>query len=143
LKEKIHTHSNAEGVERIIEEARRTKEGFFMANLVDFDVNFGHRQDPGGFAKALSEFDSSLPDLLGCLDEGDMLMVTADHGNDPTDQSTDHSREYVPILCSVKGGKKGIDLGTRTTFADAGKTVAEFFGVPNSLAGTSFLSMVK
>lgn len=143
LKEKIHTHSNAEGVERIIEEACRTKEGFFMANLVDFDVNFGHRQDPEGFAKALEEFDSSLPALLGSLEEGDMLMVTADHGNDPTDQSTDHSREYVPILCSLKGGRKGIDLGTRSTFADAGKTVAEFFGVPNSLAGTSFLSMVQ
>jgi len=143
LSAKIHTHSNAEGVEQIVNQAGRMKSGFIMANLVDFDVLFGHRQDAEGFAKALQEFDSSLPAILDCLNEGDMLMITADHGNDPTDQSTDHSREYVPILCSLKGGKKGVDLGIRRTFADAGKTVAEFFGVPNSLAGTSFLSMVR
>ena len=142
LKVKIHTHSNAEGIGTILEQASQMGNGFLMANLVDFDMIFGHRQDAEGFAKALREFDSSLPALLGCLKEGDMLILTADHGNDPTDQSTDHSREYVPLLCSAQGGKKGVDLGTRKTFADAGKTVADFFGVPNSLAGTSFLSMV-
>lgn len=142
LKVKIHTHSNAEGIEQILEQAGSMESGLLMANLVDFDMLFGHRQDPEGFAKALKEFDLALPDLLECLKEGDLLILTADHGNDPTDQSTDHSREYVPLLCYCRDGKKGVDLGTRKTFADAGKTIAEFFGVSNSLAGTSFLSMV-
>jgi len=142
LNVKIHTHSNAEGIERILEQAGSMERGLLFANLVDFDMLFGHRQDPGGFAQALTEFDTALPSLLDCLKERDLLILTADHGNDPTDKSTDHSREYVPLLCYSKGGKKGVDLGTRKTFADAGKTVADFFEVPNSLAGTSFLSMV-
>lgn len=142
LKEKIHTRSNAEGIERIVEKAGEMRSGFLMANLVDFDMLFGHRQDPRGFAEALQEFDSSLPSIIECLAEGDLLILTADHGNDPTDDSTDHSREYVPLLCYTKGGQEGIDLGLRTSFADAGKTVADFFGITNSLAGTSFLSMV-
>ena len=142
LKVKIHTHSNAEGIDQILEQAGSMESGLLMANLVDFDMLFGHRQDPEGFAKALKEFDRALPALLECLKDGDLLMLTADHGNDPTDQSTDHSREYVPLLCYSRNGKKGVDLGTRNTFADAGKTIAEFFGVSNSLAGTSFLSMV-
>ncbi len=142
LQEKIHTRSNAEGMERIIEKAGEAGNGLVMANLVDFDMLFGHRQDPEGFAGALREFDSGLPAIIECLNEGDLLILTADHGNDPTDQSTDHSREYVPLLCYAKGGKEGVDLGTRSSFADAGKTVTEFFEVPNSLAGSSFLSMV-
>ena len=142
LNVKIHTHSNAEGIDQILEQAGSMESGLLMANLVDFDMLFGHRQDPEGFAKALKEFDRALPALLECLKDGDLLMLTADHGNDPTDQSTDHSREYVPLLCYSRNGKKGVDLGTRNTFADAGKTIAEFFGVSNSLAGTSFLSMV-
>ena len=142
LKVKIHTRSNTEGIEQILRHAGRMESGLLMANLVDFDMLFGHRQDPEGFAKALREFDLSLPALLDCLKEGDLLILTADHGNDPTDQSTDHSREYVPLLCYARNGKKGVNLGTRKTFADAGKTIAEFFEVSNSLAGTSFLSLV-
>lgn len=113
-----------------------------MANLVDFDTLYGHRQDAAGFAGALSEFDRAVPDILDCLREDDLLLIMADHGNDPTDQSTDHSREYVPVLCFSPSGKRGVDLGVRSSFSDAGKTVAEYFGIPNSLAGESFLSMV-
>lgn len=142
LKEKIHTDSNAKGIERILEAVRRESGAFVMANLVDFDMQFGHRQDPKGFAAALREFDEALPQILEEMGQNDLLMITADHGNDPTDNSTDHSREYVPLLCYCKSGKRGVDLGVRETFADAGKTVADFFEIRNSLAGVSFLSMV-
>lgn len=144
LKEKIHTKSNAEGIRKIVDVGRKFTSGFLIANLVDFDTLYGHRQDPGGFANALEEFDQSIPEIKGCLGEKDLLMVTADHGNDPTDRSTDHSREYVPVLCYSRTGKQGVDLGVRRSFADAGKTVAEFFGLQTSgsLAGTSFLSMI-
>lgn len=142
LKEKIHTKSNAEGIEQILKAQKKNSTAFVMANLVDFDMAYGHRQDPKGFATALKEFDAALPAIIGGLADHDLLMVTADHGNDPTDDSTDHSREYVPLLCYSKSGKRDIDLGVRDTFADAGKTVGEYFGVQNSLAGVSFLSMV-
>ncbi len=142
LKEKIHTKSNAEGIEQIRRAQKEHSTAFVMANLVDFDMAYGHRQDPKGFAAALKEFDAALPAIIGGLADQDLLMVTADHGNDPTDDSTDHSREYVPLLCYSKSGKREVDLGVRDTFADAGKTVGEYFGVQNSLAGVSFLSMV-
>lgn len=137
----IHTKTNEAGIEAIVKEGSGSS-GFIMANLVDFDTLYGHRQDPEGFGRALEEFDKSLPDIRSVLSGQDLLILTADHGNDPTDASTDHSREYVPLLVSSPSGGKGIDLGTRRTFGDAGKTVAEFFQVPNDLAGTSFLSMV-
>jgi phosphopentomutase len=112
---------------------------FIFANLVDFDVYFGHRNDPKGFAKALMEFDVSLGDFLESLHETDCLIITADHGNDPTTPSTDHSREYVPILFYRKG-YKGKNLGTRKSFSDVAKTVADYFKVENKLNGKSFLN---
>ena len=139
----ILTKSNSAGVEAIVSEGRAMTTGFIMANLVDFDMLYGHRQDPEGFGRALEEFDSALPDILSVLNKEDMLILTADHGNDPTDSSTNHSREYVPLLTYNPSGNKEVDLGTRLSFADAGKTVAEFFGVPNGLSGTSFLSMTQ
>lgn len=142
LREKIHTTSNAHGIEEIIKQGKKMSSGFLMANLVDFDMLFGHRQDAKGFARALEEFDAALPEIQNILADEDMLMLTADHGNDPTDQSTDHSREYVPVLCFSKTGKRNVNIGTRSSFADAGKTVAEFFGVAAPIAGESFLSLV-
>jgi phosphopentomutase len=119
----------------------------FFANLGDFDTLFGHRNDPAGFAGALERFDTSLPGILATIEKGDLLIITADHGNDPVSPSTDHSREYVPLLCYAPGGAEsatsGVNLGTRETFADVGKTVADYFGVPNALAGTSFLRAVS
>lgn len=135
----IATKSNAEGVLRIVQTMKSEKDSFIFANLVDFDVYYGHRNDPIGFAKALAEFDKLLPEIIASVDETDMVIITADHGNDPTSQSSDHSREYVPLLV-YRRGKDGKNLGTRTSFADVGKSVAEFFSVPNELRGISFFN---
>jgi len=144
LAEKIHTRSNKEGVEEIIRATKRLENSFIMANLVDFDVQFGHRQDPKGFARELESFDLELPRIQESMQDDDLLMITADHGNDPTDKSTDHSREYVPLICWSRNGKKNVNLGTRATFADAGQTVADFFGLADrsKLAGESFLGLL-
>lgn len=141
LREKIHTKSNSDGVKATLEVAARLRTGFVMTNLVDFDTLFGHRQDPEGMARALEEFDATMPALLGVLTAGDVLMFAADHGNDPTDSSTDHTREFVPLLCMLKGGARGGDLGVRSTFADAAKTIADYFSVARGerLQGNSFL----
>jgi phosphopentomutase len=144
LMTKIHTKSNAEGTERIIDESRNLRRGLLMSNLVDFDMLYGHRNDPKGFATALKYFDSRLGVIIDELADDDLLLVTADHGNDPTTPSTDHSREYVPILCFKKSGRSGVDLGIRKSFADAGKSVAAYFNVDESgvLAGESFLQVI-
>jgi phosphopentomutase len=141
LKKTLHTKSNTEGVECIIRESMRMKSGVIFTNLVDFDTLYGHRNDPDGMAKALAEFDESLPAILETIGDDDVLVLTADHGNDPVTPSTDHSREYVPLLVYSRK-KTGTNIGTRATFADLGKTVADFFGVKNELSGTSFLSEV-
>jgi phosphopentomutase len=133
------TKSNLKGIKKIIECQNKYKDSFIFANLVDFDVYFGHRNDPQGFHKALQEFDEHLPEILESLDDTDVLLFTADHGNDPTTTSTDHSREYVPLLFYRKG-KSGKDLGIRNTFADVAQTIADFFKVTNNLKGTSFLN---
>jgi phosphopentomutase len=134
-----NTKSNSDGMNKLIECSTKLNGAFIMANLVDFDVQYGHRNDPEGFAECLKEFDHFIPALLNNIDETDALIITADHGNDPTTPSTDHSREYVPLLFYRKG-KAAEDLGTRETFADAAKTAAEFFKVDNSLEGKSFLN---
>jgi len=132
------TKSNEEGCKKLIEYSIKLKDSFIFANLVDFDVYYGHRNDPEGFAKALKEFDEFLPKFVGTLDESDSFIITADHGNDPTTPSTDHSREFVPLLF-YKKNKKSSNLGIRETFSDAAKTVADYFGIKNSLKGKSFL----
>jgi phosphopentomutase len=144
LQKKIHIKSNSEGIAEIIKTGTLMQSGFLMANLVDFDMLYGHRQDAPGYAKALEEFDAKLPEIQNCIGDGDMLMLTADHGNDPTDQSTDHTREYVPLLCYTKTGKKNINLGIRSSFADVGKTVAEFFNTAETgtLSGQGFLNSI-
>ena len=131
--------SNSEGFEKILKYALSSRNSFIFTNLVDFDVYYGHRNDPEGFANALKQFDDFLPALLNALDESDRLILTADHGNDPTTPSTDHSREYVPLLYYCKN-QVSKNLGIRKTFSDAGKTVADFFRVDNNLKGISFLN---
>jgi phosphopentomutase len=133
------TESNTEGFDKLIEYAGKVSNAFIFINLVDFDVHFGHRNDPEGFAKKLKEFDDFLFEFLPNLDGSDSLILTADHGNDPTTPSTDHSREYVPLLF-YKINTIGRDLGIRKTFSDVGKTVADFFKVQNQLNGVSFLN---
>lgn len=139
IQSEIHTKSNPEGVLEICRSIKKHKNSFIFANLVDFDVYFGHRNDPTGFYNCLKEFDDYLPQILGDLDESDFLVITSDHGNDPTDISTDHTREYVPLLFYMKN-KFGKDLGTRETFSDVACTVADFFNIAHNLPGKSFYS---
>jgi phosphopentomutase len=136
LSEITHTISNSEGVAETLKAMKANQGSFIFTNLVDFDVYFGHRLDPIGFGKALEEFDKRLPEILGAMDETDCLLLTADHGNDPTVLSTDHTREYVPILII---GKNVVprNLGIRKTFADAGKTVLHYFNIDAPIAGES------
>jgi phosphopentomutase len=135
-----HTRTNREGMASIREVSGTLRTGFVIANLGDFDTLYGHRNDPAGFAAALEDFDGWLMGFLETLTNEDLLLITADHGNDPVTPSTDHSREYVPVLAYNRGAVAGKPLGVRETFADCGKTVAEYFGVANNLAGTSFLA---
>jgi len=141
IAEDIHTEGNADGLRRTAEVLGRLPRGLLFANLVDFDMLYGHRNDARGYARALEEMDRGLPPLLAGLREGDVLVVTADHGCDPTTPSTDHSREYVPLLATSPGAP-GVALGTRESFADLGATVAEYFGVEAG-AGRSFLDRVR
>ncbi|MBA4250885.1 MAG: phosphopentomutase [Chlorobiaceae bacterium] len=138
IKTSIPTKSNAEGCEQILRATKEKRNAFIFTNLVDFDVYYGHRNDPVGFAKTLVEFDNFLPTLLNSIDESDAIIITADHGNDPTTPSTDHSREFVPLLF-FKKNSVGKNLGTRNTFSDIGKTICDFYKVPNQLDGKSFL----
>lgn len=138
IKTQEKTKTNEDGCLKLLEYAYQVNSSFIFANLVDFDVYFGHRNDPAGFAKALEDFDNYLHMFLQRVDNTDAVIITADHGNDPTTPSTDHSREYVPLLFYRKD-IPGKDLGIRETFSDAGKTVADFFKVENSLKGKSFL----
>jgi phosphopentomutase len=135
----IHTVSDDDGVDRLEEQLVAVDRGFIFTNLVDSDVLYGHRNDVPGYAANLERFDRRLAGLLGGLREDDLLVVTADHGNDPTTPSTDHAREYVPLLVAGRRVRSGLDLGTRPTFADLGQTLADLFGVGPLPHGTSFL----
>lgn len=134
--EHIFTSRNTDGIARAIALAKRPFHGLCFVNLVDFDMLYGHRNDPDGYARALTEFDRALPKLLAGLGEGDVLMITADHGCDPATPSTDHSREYTPWLIAGPAVRPGVNLGTLPTFADISATVLDAFGLP-VLAGTS------
>jgi phosphopentomutase len=137
----IHTASDEEGMDQVERQMQSLDRGFVFTNLVDFDTQYGHRNDVEGYARNLERFDARLAGLLPRLRETDLLIVTADHGNDPTTASTDHAREYVPLL--VTGAHvRGADLGTRRTFADVGQTLAELFGVGPLPHGTSFLQEI-
>lgn len=135
--------NNTEGLEKILAMIQSDTTGLIFANLVDFDMEYGHRNDPAGYARALTEVDSSLPALLNNLRDKDILILTGDHGCDPTTASTDHSREYVPLLVFGRRLRSGTDLGTRRTFSDLGKTVAEMLGIQClDLPGESFLGQI-
>jgi phosphopentomutase len=136
----VPTTSDADGLDKLQVELADTPSGFIFANLVDFDTLYGHRNDVAGYAANLQRFDERLPRILAALRPSDLLVVTADHGNDPSTPSTDHSREYVPILLTGAGIRAGVDVGTRKTFADLGQTLAANFGVGPLAHGSSFLN---
>jgi phosphopentomutase len=133
------TKSDEHGMECIERQMERQANGLIFANLVDFDTLYGHRNDVAGYAANLERFDERLSRLIPKLRPDDLLVITADHGNDPTTPSTDHSREYVPVLVVGERARKGVDLGTRATFADVGQTLAAVFQVPPLSNGESFL----
>jgi phosphopentomutase len=138
----IPTRSNSEVIARVVEQAAGKLAGLVFANLVDFDMLWGHRNDPDGFRRGLEEFDLALPRIVEALRPEDILIITADHGNDPTTPSTDHSREYVPLLAYGKKLRRGVDLGVRETFADLGATIGGIFDVAVE-NGTSFLGEIS
>jgi len=138
----IHTASDDEGMDRVEDQMNAVDRGFIFTNLVDFDTVYGHRNDVEGYARNLERFDARLSALLPRLRDDDLLVVTADHGNDPTTPSTDHAREYVPLLVTGRHVRAGVDLGTRPTFADLGQTLADLFGVGPLAHGTSFLKEI-
>jgi phosphopentomutase len=135
----VHTKSDEHGMDAVEAAMSATPRGLIIANLVDFDTVYGHRNDPAGYARNLERFDARLARLLPKLSEADLLIVTADHGNDPTTPSTDHSREHVPLFAVGKRVRAGVDVGLRRTFADLAQTLAELFGVTRMDHGTSFL----
>lgn len=138
-----HTKNNPDGIAATLKYLRAGEGDFIFTNLVDFDMLYGHRNDVEGYAKALEYFDARLPELIAAMQEGDLMLLTADHGCDPTYPGTDHTREYIPILALGPGWKAGIPLGTRATFADIAATATEYLTGETWQNGTSFLGVLR
>lgn len=147
LSEKIHTENNADGMTKTLAALTLHTSGLVFTNLVEFDMVWGHRNDPIGFAGGLAEFDAWLPKLLSAMRESDALFIVSDHGIDPTTPSTDHSRELIPLLVYGPSLRRGVNLGTRSTYSDLAATLAEAFALPftaiDQTRGSSFLTMIK
>ncbi len=139
--EDLSAKNNEQTVDQTINALRAESTGLIFSNLVDFDMLYGHRRDTEGYARALERFDARLPEILAAMRADDLLIMTADHGNDPTKDGSDHTREYAPLMVYGRSAKAGVDLGTRESLADIGQTVAENFGV-NLKAGESFLKKI-
>jgi len=140
--ESVSIKDNMDGVDKTLQMMKSHSKGFIFTNLVDFDMKFGHRNDVEGYAKALEEFDDRLPEIKEALGDNDVLIITADHGCDPTTEGTDHSREYVPVLVYGRNLKEDINLGTRNGFCDIGKTVLDLLDIENDLVGKSFKDLI-
>ena len=138
----VRTSGNTEGIDRTLEHMQSDFEGLCFTHLVDYDMLYGHRNDVDGYAKALTYFDTRLPELLAALREEDLLLITADHGCDPSTPSTDHSREYIPLVMAGAPLKPGSRIGTRRSFADIAETVLEYLIQESMGSGESFLDMV-
>lgn len=140
----VHTESNQDGVDKTLIAMKEAFSGLIFTNLVDFDSKFGHRRNAEGYAGALEEFDARMPELLTAMQPGDLLMICADHGNDPNHTGWDHTREAVPLLIRGEGVVAGKDLGTRDTFADIAATILDYLGIPERTPiGTSFLKEIQ
>jgi phosphopentomutase len=139
--EDLTAKNNQQSINQTIRALEQDTRGLIFSNLVDFDMLYGHRRDTEGYARALEHFDASLPQIEAAVRPGDLMIITADHGNDPTFPGTDHTREYAPLLVYGKSARPGVNLGTRASLADIGQTVAENFGLKLT-AGESFLAEV-
>lgn len=142
LTEINHTKNNREGIQATLKYLKTSFDGLLFVNLVDFDMLYGHRNNPEGYAEALEYFDTFVPDMIDLMEEEDILLITADHGCDPTTPGTDHTREYIPIVVYGKRLKAGVDLGVRSTFSDIAATIAQYFGYEFK-TGTSFLKEME
>lgn len=140
--EAIHIKNNMDGVDKTLEYMDKIDNGLIFTNLVDFDMLYGHRNDPKGYGKAIEDFDGRLNEIYSKLRDEDILIITADHGCDPTTESTDHSREYIPILVYGKQVKGGTELGIRDSFTDIGKSILDYLGIDNNLEGKSFINEI-
>ncbi|WP_195947182.1 phosphopentomutase [Paraclostridium bifermentans] len=138
ITEAIHTKDNMDGVDQTINYMKKENNGLIFTNLVDFDSKYGHRRDVKGYKEALEEFDARIPEILENMEDDDILIINSDHGNDPTYKGTDHTREYIPMLICGKNVKSGLNLGTRSSFADIGATVADILNVKMPKHGNSF-----
>lgn len=142
ITEFVRTKNNAEGIQKTIELTQKDFNGLCFVNLVDFDMLYGHRNDVDGYAKALTQFDENLPKITAGLRKDDILMITADHGCDPSTPSTDHSREYTPLVLFGEKVQLGLNLGTRPTFSDIGATILDYFDIQPKIQGQSFLKQL-
>lgn len=138
IDEALHTEGNADGIQKTILKIKEESKGLIFTNLVDFDMLYGHRNNIEGYARALEYFDEKLPKIMESMKDTDILMITADHGNDPSTPSTDHSREYVPILVYGKNVKENVNLGIRETYSDVSATVLDILGLEKLANGISF-----
>jgi len=134
----VTTSDNMDGVDKTIEYLDQTEKGLIFSNLVDFDQNYGHRRNVEGYAAALKAFDQRIPEITAAMRDDDLLIITADHGCDPTHQGTDHTREYIPLLVYGKGVKHDLNLGIRDSFSDIAATIADIFEIDNFKTGESF-----
>lgn len=143
IKKAIHTEGNADGIEKTIQEIKNNKSAkLIFTNLVDFDMLYGHRNNVEGYAKALEYFDSKLPEIMQEMNGDDLLIITADHGNDPSTPSTDHDREYIPILIYGKNIKQGVNIGIRETYADISATILDIYNYSKLQYGESFKNLI-
>lgn len=138
----VHTKDNMDGVDKTLEYMKEYKEGFIFTNLVDFDMKWGHRNDAKAYGKGLEDFDARLSEILGAMGDDDVLLITADHGCDPTYPGTDHTREYVPLLAYGAPLKNGVNMGTKDGFYSMGQTIAEMFKIDKIRNGESFLNEI-
>lgn len=142
ISKSVHTDNNMDGVDKTIEALKQDFEGFIFTNLVDFDSKFGHRRDAKGYAEAILEFDARMPEIIEAMGDEDVLILCADHGNDPCHTGWDHTREHVPMVIYGKEIKDGVNLGTRKSFADIGATIAEMLGIDKTAIGESFMKEI-
>ncbi len=142
ISKSIHTVSNMDGVDKTIEEMKENFSGLIFTNLVDFDSKYGHRRDPIGYGNAIKDFDDRLPEIISNMNEDDILILCADHGNDPKHSGWDHTREYVPMVIYGEKIASGVDLGTLNSFADIGATICDYLGVKKTNIGQSYLEKV-